>query len=106
MKLIHGGDWAGFETEYGKAPLDLSANLSPLGMPEGVKAAAAFVMVDRRERGQTEKAATREVQETYGFPVYSIADVFDILEYLEEKPENREKAARIRAYLAEYGDKA
>ena len=40
MKLVHGGDWAGFETEYGKAPLDLSANLSPLGMPEGVKAAA------------------------------------------------------------------
>ena len=39
MKLVHGGDWAGFETEYGKAPLDLSANLSPLGMPEGVKAA-------------------------------------------------------------------
>ena len=73
---------------------------------EGVKVAAAFVMVDRRERGQTEKAATREVQEKYGFPVYSIADVYDILEYLEEKPEGREKAERIRAYLAEYGDKA
>ena len=72
----------------------------------GVKVAAAFVMVDRRERGQTEKAATREVQEKYGFPVYSIADVYDILEYLEEKPEGREKAERIRAYLAEYGDKA
>ena len=71
----------------------------------GVKVAAAFVMVDRRERGQTEKAATREVQEKYGFPVYSIADVYDILEYLEEKPEGREKAERIRAYLAEYGDK-
>jgi len=39
MKLTHGGDWAGFETEYGRAPLDLSANISPLGMPEGVKAA-------------------------------------------------------------------
>lgn len=73
---------------------------------EGVKVTAAFVMVDRRERGQTEKAATREVQEKYGFPVYSIADVYDILEYLEEKPEGREKAERIRAYLAEYGDKA
>lgn len=38
--MIHGGDWAGFETEYGKAPLDFSANISPLGMPEGVRAAA------------------------------------------------------------------
>ena len=73
---------------------------------EGVKVAAAFVMVDRRERGQTEKAATREVQETYGFPVYSIADVYDILEYLEETPEGRVHAGRIRAYLEEYGDKA
>lgn len=40
MKLIHGGDWAGFEMEYGKAPLDFSANVSPLGLPEGVRAAA------------------------------------------------------------------
>ena len=72
---------------------------------EGVKVAAAFVMVDRRERGQGTRAATREVQETYGFPVYSIADVYDILEYLEETPEGTEKAARIRAYLAEYGDR-
>ena len=39
MKLIHGGDWAGFESEYGKAPLDFSANISPLGLPEGVRAA-------------------------------------------------------------------
>ena len=40
MKLNHGGDWAGFEMEYGKAPLDFSANVSPLGLPEGVRAAA------------------------------------------------------------------
>jgi orotate phosphoribosyltransferase len=73
---------------------------------EGVKVAAAFVMVDRRERGQGTRAATREVQETYGFPVYSIADVYDILEYLEETPEGRVHAGRIRAYLEEYGDKA
>lgn len=38
---IHGGDWAGFEKEYGKAPLDFSANVSPLGLPAGVLEAAA-----------------------------------------------------------------
>ena len=37
--LTHGGDWAGFEEEYGYAPLDLSANVSPFGVPEGVKEA-------------------------------------------------------------------
>ncbi len=35
--LTHGGDWAGFEAEYGKTPLDLSANVSPFGLPQGVK---------------------------------------------------------------------
>ena len=39
MALIHGGDWAGYAIEYGKMPLDFSSNLSPLGLPEGVKQA-------------------------------------------------------------------
>ncbi len=39
MKLIHGGDCAGFEAEYGRAPLDFSANSSPFGLPEGVRRA-------------------------------------------------------------------
>ena len=38
--LIHGGDWAGFEREYGRLPLDFSSNVSPLGLPEGVRKAA------------------------------------------------------------------
>ncbi len=37
---IHGGDWAGYETEYGSLPLDFSANVSPLGLPDGVREAA------------------------------------------------------------------
>lgn len=37
--LTHGGDWAGYEAEYGGKPLDFSANVSPLGLPEGVRAA-------------------------------------------------------------------
>ncbi len=48
-KLKHGGDWAGFEREFGASPLDFSANVSPLGLPEGVKAAAmqALGVADR-----------------------------------------------------------
>jgi threonine-phosphate decarboxylase len=41
MKLIHGGDWAGYRAEYGREPLDFSANVSPLGVPDGIKAAIA-----------------------------------------------------------------
>ena len=73
---------------------------------EGTKVAATFIMVDRKEKGQGEKGAMAEIEEQFGFPVYSIVDVYDIIEYLEEKPENAENVARIRKYLEEYGAKA
>ena len=41
MDLIHGGDVAGYEVRYGRRPLDFSANVSPLGLPEGVRRAVA-----------------------------------------------------------------
>ena len=41
MQLVHGGDWAGFQTEYGYTPLDFSANVSPLGVPQGIQTAIA-----------------------------------------------------------------
>ena len=36
MQLVHGGDWAGYRAEFGRDALDFSANVSPLGLPEGV----------------------------------------------------------------------
>ena len=39
--LVHGGDWAGYSEEYGTQPLDFSANVSPLGVPQSVKQAIA-----------------------------------------------------------------
>lgn len=72
---------------------------------ENVKVAATFVMVDRKEKGKTEKSAMAEVEEEFGFPVYSVVDVYDIIEYLEEDPANAENVARIRNYLAVNGAK-
>ena len=73
---------------------------------EGVKVAATFVMVDRKEKGKTEKSAMAEVEEEFGFPVYSVVDVYDIIEYLEEDEANAENVSRIRNYLAVNGAKA
>ena len=72
---------------------------------KGVKVAAVFVMVDRKEKGQTEKSAMAEVSEEFGFPVYSVVDVYDIIEYLEENSENKENVERIKNYLAVNGAK-
>lgn len=44
--MEHGGDWAGFQRAYGALPLDFSANLSPLGMPESVRRAAEAAMAE------------------------------------------------------------
>ena len=67
---------------------------------------ATFVMVDRKEKGKTEKSAMKEVEEEFGFPVYSVVDVYDIIEYLEEDEANAENVQRIRNYLAVNGAKA
>ena len=42
MSLIHGGDVEGYKREYGHSPLDFSANISPLGLPDGVKKSDYF----------------------------------------------------------------
>ena len=72
---------------------------------ENVKVAATFVMVDRKEKGKTEMSAMAEVEQEFGFPVYSVVDVYDIIEFLEEDPANAENVARIRNYLAVNGAK-
>lgn len=80
-------------------------SMSVLSKLEGTQVAAVFVMVDRKEKGQTEKSAIAEVSEAYGFPVYSVVDVYDIIEYLEEEESNRENVERIKKYLEINGAK-
>ena len=80
-------------------------SMAILGGLDGVKVAATFVMVDRKEKGQGEKGAMAEIEEQFGFPVYSVVDVYDIIEYLEEDPANAENVERIKNYLAVNGAK-
>ncbi len=81
-------------------------SMAILGSLEGVKVAATFVMVDRKEKGKGEKGAMVEIEEEFGFPVYSVVDVYDIIEYLEADEKNAENVQRIRNYLAVNGAKA
>ena len=80
-------------------------SMAILGSLENVKVAATFVMVDRKEKGKTDLSAMAEVEQEFGFPVYSVVDVYDIIEYLEEDPANAENVERIRNYLTENGAK-
>lgn len=49
MELVHGGDWMGYRERFGRDALDFSANVSPLGLPEGVAQAIrdALPLADR-----------------------------------------------------------
>ena len=86
----------------GTAIRESMQNLSSL---DGTKVVATFVMVDRKEKGKTEKSAMQEVADEFGFPVYSVVDVYDIIEYLEEDEKNAENVERIKNYLAVNGAK-
>ena len=73
---------------------------------DGVKVSSVFVMVDRKEKGKTDKSAMQEVADEFGMEVYSVVDVYDIIEYLEEDEANKENVERIKNYLAVNGAKA
>ena len=81
-------------------------SMAILSSLEDVKVAATFVMVDRKEKGKGDKGAMQEIEEEFGFPVYSVVDVYDIIAYLEEDPANEENVNRIKNYLAVNGAKA
>ena len=111
-----GGMFVGYKPQAGErivivedvitAGTAIRESMAILSGLEGASVAATFVMVDRKEKGQGEKSAMAEIGEQFGFPVYSVVDVYDIIEYLEEDEKNRENVDRIKAYLAVNGAKA
>ena len=110
-----GGVFVGYKPQAGEdvvivedvitAGTAIRESLAILSKLDGVNVKATFVMVDRKEKGQGEKSAMAEVTDEFGFPVYSVVDVYDIIEYLEEDEANKENVDRIKAYLAVNGAK-
>lgn len=110
-----GGVFVGYKPQAGEdvvivedvitAGTAIRESMAILSKLDGVDVKATFVMVDRKEKGQGEKSAMAEVTDEFGFPVYSVVDVYDIIEYLEEDEANKENVDRIKAYLAINGAK-
>ena len=76
----------------------------PKAVPVGL-----LVSVDRREKLESGRSAMEEVRAEQGIETAAIADVNDLISYLE-KPENRAALGlgesmleKVRAYRAEYG---
>ncbi len=105
-----GGSFVGYVPKSGEnivivedvitAGTAIRESMAILSKLEGVSVSAVFVMVDRKEKGKGEKSAMAEVEEEFGFPVYSVVDVYDIIEYLEAEGGNEENVERIKKYLS------
>jgi len=70
-----------------------------------------IVSVDRMERGQGDKSALNEIQETYGFQTAAIVTMEEVISHLYNKPYqgkvyiNDEIKEAIDQYYAQYGAK-
>ena len=70
-----------------------------------VNVAGMVITVDRMEKGLgSERSAVQEAYLEHGVKVYSIVNILDILQAIEEGViEGKEHVSALRAYLKEYG---
>ena len=70
-----------------------------------VNVAGMVITVDRMEKGLgSERSAVQEAYLEHGVKVYSIVNILDILQAIEEGViEGKEHVSAIRGYLKEYG---
>lgn len=81
-------------------------SLSYMKSLKNAKISAAIVMVDRMEKGKSDISALTELEEEYGFPIYSIITIYDIIAYIENNPhklKNKVNVQNILDYLKEWG---
>jgi orotate phosphoribosyltransferase len=69
---------------------------------QGATPAGVLIALDREERGQGERSAVQEVQETLGLPVVSVLRLRDLLAHLEATGEAAVLQS-VRAYRDRYG---
>jgi len=69
---------------------------------QGATPAGVLIALDREERGQGERSAVQEVQETLGLPVVSVLRLRDLLAHLETSGDAARFEA-VRAYRDRYG---
>ena len=84
----------------GTAVRETLALLKQIGQ---IRVSALFVSVDRMEKGTGELSALDELRESLGIRVYPIITVRDIIAAM---PAGDDRAAKMEAYLAQYGAKA
>ncbi len=69
----------------------------------GAEPAAVLIALDRMERGQGGCSAVQEVKRDYGIPVIAVANLADLLAFLENRVEFAAYRAAVKDYREQYG---
>lgn len=69
----------------------------------GAEPSAVIVALDREEQGPNGKSAIQEVEEVYGLPVFTIAKLTNLLNFVKENAEFTNYLPQLTAYRQAYG---
>ncbi len=69
----------------------------------GAQAAAVIIALDRQERGQGERSAIQEVEESFGLRCVNIITLADLMNFIADTPALAPHLEAIRAYREQYG---
>ena len=69
----------------------------------GATPAGVVISLDRMERGAGELSAIQEIEKRHGIPVVSIANLDDLMGFIEGRAEYRQHLQAIREYRQLYG---
>jgi orotate phosphoribosyltransferase len=72
---------------------------------QGAVPAGVVIALDRMERGTGDLSAVQEVESAYAIPVVSVANLDDLIAYLEGNPELERSLVAVTEYRARYGAK-
>lgn len=70
---------------------------------EGATPAGVIVALDRQEKGQAELSAIQEVEREYNIPAYSIVNLADLAEFIENDEQLAVYGQKIDQYRQLYG---
>ncbi|MDO9392370.1 orotate phosphoribosyltransferase [Methylotenera sp.] len=69
----------------------------------GANACGVAIAIDRQERGIGELSAVQEVIKTNGIPVCAIANLSDLLSYLQKNQDMAQNLLAVKSYRQQYG---
>ena len=70
---------------------------------QGAEPAGVLIALDRQERGQGTQSAVQEVTARYVIPVVAIANLTDLIAFLNGQPELERNLQAVERYRAEFG---